>query len=72
MVLTFEIIVVVRLLKTYYVTIKHLSRIFTQLHVERVLHTYAKPDMVTHIGKLFHRFDGPQVKKLLDEAEQAQ
>ena len=39
------------------------------LHVERVMHTYAKPDIVTQARKLMHRFSERQVEELLDEAE---
>lgn len=40
------------------------------LHVERTLHTYAKPNIVTQAQKLFHRFTVEDVEKLIDEAEQ--
>ena len=38
-------------------------------HIQQVLHTYAKPDKVTDVGRLFHRFHQAQVEKLLDDAE---
>ena len=40
------------------------------LHVERVMHTYSKPNIVTEAKKLMHRFTVEDVEKLVDEAEQ--
>lgn len=40
------------------------------LHVERVMHTYSKPNIVTEAQKLMHRFTAEDVEKLIDEAEQ--
>ena len=40
------------------------------LHVERVFHTYSKPNIVTQPKKLMHRFQVEEVEKLVDEAEQ--
>jgi glutaredoxin len=40
------------------------------LHVERVMHTYSKPNIVTEAQKLMHRFTAEEVEKLIDEAEQ--
>jgi hypothetical protein len=40
------------------------------LHVERVHHTYSKPNIVTEAQKLYHRFSTEQVEKLIDVAEQ--
>lgn len=40
------------------------------LHVERVMHTYSKPNIVTQAKKLMHRFSVEEVEKLVDEAEQ--
>ena len=40
------------------------------LHVERVFHTYSKPNIVTQAQKLMHRFSVEDVEKLVDEAEQ--
>lgn len=40
------------------------------LHVERVFHTYSKPNIVTEAQKLMHRFTVEEVEKLIDEAEQ--
>ncbi len=40
------------------------------LHVERVMHTYSKPNIVTEAKKLMHRFSVQDVEKLVDEAEQ--
>ena len=39
------------------------------LHVERVQHTYSKPNIVTEPKKLFHRFSEDDIEKLIDEAE---
>ena len=41
------------------------------LHVERVFHTYSKPNIKTEAQKLMHRFSVEDVEKLIDEAEQA-
>ena len=40
------------------------------LHVERVFHTYSKPNIKTQPQKLMHRFQVDEVEKLIDEAEQ--
>lgn len=40
------------------------------LHVERVFHTYSKPNIVTEAKKLMHRFTVEEVEKLIDETEQ--
>lgn len=40
------------------------------LHVERVFHTYSKPNVVTEAKKLWHRFSVEDIEKLVDEAEQ--
>jgi hypothetical protein len=40
------------------------------LHVERVFHTYSKPNIVTEAKKLWHRFSVEDIEKLVDEAEQ--
>lgn len=40
------------------------------LHVERVQHTYSKPNIVTEAKKLWHRFSVEEVEKLIDEAEE--
>lgn len=40
-----------------------------QLHVQRVFHTYSKPNIATEARKLMHRFTGDQVELLIDEAE---
>ena len=40
------------------------------LHVERVQHTYSKPNIITEARKLFHRFSTEEVEKLIDEAEE--
>ena len=40
------------------------------LHVERVQHTYSKPNIVTEAQKLMHRFTVEEVEKLVDVAEQ--
>ncbi|ETN46320.1 uncharacterized protein HMPREF1541_00504 [Cyphellophora europaea CBS 101466] len=40
------------------------------LHVERVMHTYSKPNIVTEAQKLMHRFTVEEVEKLIDETEQ--
>lgn len=39
------------------------------VHVQRVHHTYSKPDIVTEPKKLFHRFTEEQLKGLIEEAE---
>jgi glutaredoxin len=40
------------------------------LHVERVFHTYGKPNIVSQAKKLMHRFEVQEVEKLIDETEQ--
>ena len=40
------------------------------LHVERVFHTYSKPNIVSEAKKLMHRFEVADVEKLIDEPEQ--
>ena len=40
------------------------------LHVQRVFHTYSKPNIITEPQKLMHRFSPEEVEKLIDEAEQ--
>ena len=40
------------------------------LHVERIFHTYSKPNIVSDPWKLMHRFTAEEVDKLVDEAEQ--
>ena len=40
------------------------------LHIERVFHTYSKPNIVSDAQKLRHRFSVEEVDKLIDEAEQ--
>ena len=39
------------------------------LHVQRVFHTYSKPDIATEARKLMHRFSEEEVVALIDEAE---
>jgi glutaredoxin len=39
------------------------------LHIERVFHTYSKPNIVTEAKKLWHRFSAEDIEKLVDEAE---
>ncbi|MCJ1402574.1 hypothetical protein MMC11_005794 [Xylographa trunciseda] len=39
------------------------------VHVQRVFHTYSKPDIVTEARKLMHRFKEEEVEVLIDEAE---
>ncbi|KAF6221131.1 hypothetical protein HO133_002812 [Letharia lupina] len=39
------------------------------LHVQRVFHTYSKPDIATEACKLMHYFDERQVEELINEAE---
>ena len=39
------------------------------LHVERVFHTYSKPNIVSQAKKLMHRFEVQEVEKLIDETE---
>ena len=41
----------------------------SQVHVQRIFHTYSKPNIATEARKLMHRFDEGQVEKLIDEAE---
>lgn len=40
------------------------------LHVERVQHTYAKPNIVTEAQKLMHRFTVEEVEAKIDATEQ--
>ena len=40
------------------------------LHVERVMHTYSKPNIISKEMKLMHRFTVEEVEKLVDIAEQ--
>jgi glutaredoxin len=40
------------------------------LHVERVWHTSSKPNIVSPVKKLMHRFTVDEVEKLVDEKEQ--
>lgn len=40
-----------------------------KVHVQRVFHTYSKPDIATEARKLMHRFTEEQVQGLIDEAE---
>lgn len=40
------------------------------LHVERVTHTYSKPNIVSEAKKLMHRFSEQEVEELIDETEQ--
>jgi glutaredoxin len=40
------------------------------LHVERVFHTYAKPNIVTEAQKLMHRFTVEDMETLIDMTEQ--
>ena len=40
-----------------------------QVHVQRVFHTYSKPNIVTEAKKLMHRFTAEEVEALIDEAE---
>ena len=42
---------------------------YRQLHVQRIHHTYSKPDIATEARKLMHRFTEEQVSELVDEAE---
>jgi len=42
------------------------------LHVERVQHTYSKPNIVMEAKKLMHRFSEEDVEKLIEDAEQGQ
>lgn len=37
--------------------------------MQRVHHTYSKPDIATEARKLMHRFTEGQVEALIDEAE---
>jgi glutaredoxin len=39
------------------------------LHVERITHPYAKPNVVSEAKKLMHRFSEKQVESLMDEAK---
>ena len=40
-----------------------------EVHVQRVFHTYSKPNIVTEARKLMHRFTEEEVEVLIDEAE---
>ena len=40
------------------------------LHVERVFHTYSKPNIVAEPKKLWHRFSVEEIEEAADEAEQ--
>ncbi|MCJ1392035.1 hypothetical protein MMC18_004902 [Xylographa bjoerkii] len=40
-----------------------------KVHVQRVFHTYSKPNIVTEARKLMHRFKEEEVEALIDEAE---
>ncbi len=40
-----------------------------KVHVQRVFHTYSKPDIATEARKLMHRFTEEDVSRLIDEAE---
>ncbi|KAA6411023.1 MAG: hypothetical protein FRX48_05334 [Lasallia pustulata] len=39
------------------------------LHVQRIHHTYSKPDIATEARKLMHRFTEEEVEALIEEAE---
>ncbi|KAL9638188.1 MAG: hypothetical protein Q9164_001723, partial [Protoblastenia rupestris] len=39
------------------------------IHVQRVFHTYAKPDIATEPEKLMHRFEKEEVERLVDKTE---
>ncbi|MCJ1243626.1 hypothetical protein MMC30_000823 [Trapelia coarctata] len=39
------------------------------VHVQRIFHTYSKPDIATEARKLMHRFSEEEVEALIDEAE---
>ncbi|KAL2059625.1 hypothetical protein ABVK25_000918 [Lepraria finkii] len=39
------------------------------VHIQRVFHTYSKPDIATEACKLMHRFNEDEVEKLIDGAE---
>lgn len=41
------------------------------LHVERVHHTYSKPDLKTMVAKVMHRFTDKDVEAAVDQAEGA-
>ena len=41
------------------------------VHVERVHHTYSKPDIKTLVGKIMHRFNEKEIENLVDQAEGA-
>ncbi len=47
---------------------RHLS-MNNKVHVQRVFHTYSKPDIATEARKLMHRITEGQVEGLIDEAE---
>lgn len=40
-----------------------------KVHVQRIFHTYSKPDIATEARNLMHRFTEDQVEELIDEAE---
>ena len=40
-----------------------------QVHIQRVFHTYSKPDIATEARKLMHHINEEEVEKLIDEAE---
>lgn len=50
-------------------TRKRYLSIHHKVHVQRVFHTYSKPDIATEARKLMHRFTEEQVQALIDEAE---
>ena len=52
-----------------YTICSDLPLMVVQVHVQRVFHTYSKPDIVTEARKLMHRFTEDEVEALLDEAE---
>jgi hypothetical protein len=37
--------------------------------VQRIFHTYSKPDIAAEARKLMHRFSEKEVEALIDEAE---
>lgn len=39
------------------------------VHVQRVFHTYSKPDIATEARKLMHRFNQYDLETLIEEAE---
>ncbi|KAI4122419.1 MAG: hypothetical protein LQ347_006504 [Umbilicaria vellea] len=40
-----------------------------EVHVQRIFHTYSKPDIATEARKLMHRFTEGEVEALIEEAE---